>query len=213
MAREGLASLFPIEELSIVGLAAIVRAAAEDPAADPADRRRGDCERRAGRSRDHRQPRFYPSRGAAGAGPRSLNSDRRLCFARRSGPGGRAARAPCARYVDHVLALLPFEPEAYRRLGGPPCSYVGHPLIEQIGTLRPDAGRADAPRRAAAGPAGAAGQPPQRDQSSHGRVRRNARPAARRGRRLRARCCRPCRICEQAVREGGEELAGQPRAS
>jgi lipid-A-disaccharide synthase len=41
------------------------------------------------------------------------------------------------RYVDHVLALLPFEPEEYRRLGGPPCSYVGHPLSEQIGALRP----------------------------------------------------------------------------
>jgi lipid-A-disaccharide synthase len=43
------------------------------------------------------------------------------------------------RYVDHVLALLPFEPEAYRRLKGPPCSYVGHPLIEQIDRLRPNA--------------------------------------------------------------------------
>jgi lipid-A-disaccharide synthase len=42
-----------------------------------------------------------------------------------------------AGYVDHVLALLPFEPEAYRRLHGPPCSYVGHPLTEQIGSLRP----------------------------------------------------------------------------
>jgi lipid-A-disaccharide synthase len=40
-------------------------------------------------------------------------------------------------YVDHVLALLPFEPEEYRRLHGPPCSYVGHPLTEQIGSLRP----------------------------------------------------------------------------
>jgi lipid-A-disaccharide synthase len=44
------------------------------------------------------------------------------------------------RYVDHVLALLPFEPEEYLRLQGPPCSYVGHPLTEQTGTLRPDAG-------------------------------------------------------------------------
>ncbi|MGV7032644.1 lipid-A-disaccharide synthase [Methylobacterium symbioticum] len=40
-------------------------------------------------------------------------------------------------YVDHVLALLPFEPEAHRRLGGPLCSYVGHPLIERLGELRP----------------------------------------------------------------------------
>src|SRR5260370_39876706 len=43
------------------------------------------------------------------------------------------------RYIDHVLALFPFEPEAYRKLRGPPCSYIGHPLAEQIATLRPDA--------------------------------------------------------------------------
>ena len=45
-------------------------------------------------------------------------------------------------YVDHVLALLPFEPDAHARLGGPPCSYVGHPLVEQdawIRSLDPDA--------------------------------------------------------------------------
>jgi lipid-A-disaccharide synthase len=52
----------------------------------------------------------------------------------------RPGRARAMRgYVDHVLALLPFEPEAHQRLGGPPCTYVGHPLIEQIDTLRPSA--------------------------------------------------------------------------
>jgi lipid-A-disaccharide synthase len=50
-------------------------------------------------------------------------------------PGrARAMRA----YVDHVLALLPFEPQVHVRLGGPVCSYVGHPLIEQLGDLRPN---------------------------------------------------------------------------
>src|SRR5262249_15663436 len=34
-------------------------------------------------------------------------------------------------YVDHLLALLPFEPEAHARLGGPATTYVGHPLIER----------------------------------------------------------------------------------
>lgn len=48
---------------------------------------------------------------------------------------GRAAKMRA--YVDHVLALLPFEPEAHRRLGGPACTYVGHPLIERIGEMRP----------------------------------------------------------------------------
>ncbi|HRK24910.1 MAG TPA: lipid-A-disaccharide synthase [Beijerinckiaceae bacterium] len=48
---------------------------------------------------------------------------------------GRAARMRA--YIDHVLAVLPFEPEAHQRLGGPACSYVGHPLIERFNELRP----------------------------------------------------------------------------
>ncbi len=47
---------------------------------------------------------------------------------------GRAKKM--ARYIDHVLALLPFEPEAHQRLGGPPCTYVGHPLIEKLTDIR-----------------------------------------------------------------------------
>lgn len=53
---------------------------------------------------------------------------------------GRAAKMRA--YVDHLLALLPFEPDAHKRLGGPACTYVGHPLIERIGEMRPPA---DAP--------------------------------------------------------------------
>jgi lipid-A-disaccharide synthase len=40
--------------------------------------------------------------------------------------------------IDLVLALLPFEPEAHERLGGPRCLYVGHPLIERLGDLSGD---------------------------------------------------------------------------
>jgi lipid-A-disaccharide synthase len=55
----------------------------------------------------------------------------------------RAGRARAMRgYVDQVLAILPFEPEVHRRLGGPPCIYVGHPLIERIADLRPNADEA-----------------------------------------------------------------------
>lgn len=51
-------------------------------------------------------------------------------------PGrARAMRA----YVDHVLALFPFEPEAMQRLNGPPCTFVCHPLGEQVSVLRPNA--------------------------------------------------------------------------
>jgi len=48
------------------------------------------------------------------------------------------------RYIDHVMAILPFEPDAYVRLGGPPCTYVGHPLIERLAWI--DALPADALR-------------------------------------------------------------------
>jgi lipid-A-disaccharide synthase len=60
----------------------------------------------------------------------------------------RPGRARAMRgYVDCVLAILPFEPAAHARLGGPPCVYVGHPLIERLSELRPDA-RETARRRA-----------------------------------------------------------------
>jgi lipid-A-disaccharide synthase len=50
----------------------------------------------------------------------------------------REGRAAAMRpYFDHTLALFPFEPEVHRRLGGPPCTYVGHPLLEDLAQLRP----------------------------------------------------------------------------
>jgi lipid-A-disaccharide synthase len=63
----------------------------------------------------------------------------------------RPGRARVMRaYIDHILALLPFEPEVHRRLGGPPCTYVGHPLAEQVHDLRPNT--EEASRRLAAPP-------------------------------------------------------------
>src|SRR4030095_4757320 len=56
------------------------------------------------------------------------------------------------RYVDEVRAILPFEPAAFERLGGPHCIHVGHPLAERIGALRPSA--AEARARVAGPPAG-----------------------------------------------------------
>jgi lipid-A-disaccharide synthase len=53
------------------------------------------------------------------------------------------------RTIDLVLAVLPFEPDVHRQLGGPPCVYVGHPLLAHLEALRPspeDArSRADTP--------------------------------------------------------------------
>ncbi len=50
----------------------------------------------------------------------------------------RPARARrMAPHVDHVLCLLPFEPEALQQLSGPSGTYIGHPLIERLDALRP----------------------------------------------------------------------------
>ncbi len=46
----------------------------------------------------------------------------------------REHRAAAMRaYVDHAICTLPFEPETLARLGGPPATYVGHPLMTDPG--------------------------------------------------------------------------------
>lgn len=51
-------------------------------------------------------------------------------------PGRAKAMRPS---IDRILALLPFEPDVHARLGGPPTTYVGHPLLERLDELRPSA--------------------------------------------------------------------------
>jgi len=137
MAREGLVSLFPIEELSIMGLAAVVRqlpkilglirtTVTAVTAASPDILVIIDSP-----DFTHRVARRVRARDP---------SIPIVDYVSPSVWAWRPGRARAMRgYVDHVLALLPFEPEEYRRLRGPPCSYVGHPLTEQIGSLRPSA--------------------------------------------------------------------------
>jgi lipid-A-disaccharide synthase len=146
MAREGLISRFPIEELSIIGLAAVAR---QLPMILRRIRETADAVTQASPdilviidSPDftHRVARRVRARDPSIP---IIDYVSPSVWAWRPG----RARAMCG-YVDHVLALLPFEPEAYRQLRGPPCSYVGHPLIEQIGSLRPnpdEQARRDAP--------------------------------------------------------------------
>ncbi len=56
----------------------------------------------------------------------------------------RPGRARAMRsYINCVLAILPFEPDAYVKLGGPRCVYVGHPLIEHVADLRPQESEAE----------------------------------------------------------------------
>jgi lipid-A-disaccharide synthase len=49
-------------------------------------------------------------------------------------PGRARALAPL---LDRLLAVLPFEPEALARLGGPATIYVGHPLMERLADIAP----------------------------------------------------------------------------
>jgi lipid-A-disaccharide synthase len=39
-------------------------------------------------------------------------------------------------YIDHVLAVLPFEPAAMKRLGGPETTFVGHRLTSDTGLVK-----------------------------------------------------------------------------
>jgi lipid-A-disaccharide synthase len=137
MAREGLESLFPIEELSIVGFATVVQ---QLPKILRLIRDTADAVLEAAPDAlviidspdfTHRVARRVRAKNSA------------IPVVDYVSPQLWAWRPGRARtmlgYVDHVLGLLPFEPEEYRKLGGPPCSYVGHPLIEQLGSLRPNA--------------------------------------------------------------------------
>lgn len=135
MAREGLVSLFPIEELSIIGLAAVAK---QLPKILRLIRLTADAVMQSSPdilviidSPDftHRVARRVRARDP---------SIPIVDYVSPSVWAWRPGRARAMRgYIDHVLALLPFEPEEYRRLHGPPCSYVGHPLTGQIGVLRP----------------------------------------------------------------------------
>ena len=56
-------------------------------------------------------------------------------------------------HVDHVLCILPFEPDVLERLGGPPGTFVGHRLTQEPGIVaaaaaqaRKHAGGPDAPK-------------------------------------------------------------------
>lgn len=148
MAAQGLTSLFPIEELSIMGLVSIPR----------------------------RLPAILRRIREATAAVLAVRPDVLVIIdspdfthrvarrVRRANPAipivdyvsptvwaWRPGRARTMRgYVDHVLALLPFEPKAHLELGGPPCTYVGHPLAQQRDRLRPNA--EEAQRRANAPP-------------------------------------------------------------
>lgn len=148
MAGQGLESLFPIDELAIIGLGAIL---ARLPSLLRHIRQTADAVVAARPDVlviiDSPEFTHRVARRVRAALPDLPVVD----YVSPSVWAWRPGRARAMRaYVDHVLALLPFEPAAHQKLGGPACTYVGHPLAEEAARLRP--GAADAVRRAGTPP-------------------------------------------------------------
>jgi len=148
MAAEGVASLFPIDDLSIIGFTAI-------PQRIPKTIRLMRLTTKAVLARHPHVLVVIDSPAFTLRVARWVRAaDPTIAIVKYVSPSVWAWRPGRARgmrgYVDHILALLPFEPEVHQRLGGPPCSYVGHPLSEEVRELRPNG--SEARRRLAAPP-------------------------------------------------------------
>ncbi|MDA1098707.1 MAG: lipid-A-disaccharide synthase [Proteobacteria bacterium] len=127
MAEEGLASLFPIADLSVMGLAEILprvplllrrlrETAAHVKAVRPAALITIDAP---GFS-------FRLAKRLAGEGIPLIHYVAPQVWAWR--PGRARHLVGC---IDHLLALLPFEPDFFREYDLP-CDFVGHPVIEGV---------------------------------------------------------------------------------
>lgn len=136
MEAEGVRSLFPIDDIAVMGFGPVVR-------------RLPTILRRLRQTREailHERPDMLVIIDSPDFTHRVARAVRKLMpdlpvvdYVSPSVWAWRSGRARAMRaYVDHVLALLPFEPDVHRRLGGPPCTYVGHPLIERLDVLRPE---------------------------------------------------------------------------
>jgi lipid-A-disaccharide synthase len=139
MAAEGLTSLFPMSDLSVMGigpvlarLLLILRRIRETAAAALAARPDAvvliD-------SPDFAHRVAKRIRAAAPDLPLILYVSPTVWAWRR---GRAAAMRP---YTDLLLALLPFEPAAHAALGGPRTVFVGHPLLDIAAELRRPGGR------------------------------------------------------------------------
>jgi len=148
MTKEGIASLYPIDDLPLIGFSAIPRRL-------PRILR---LMRFTAREVVARRPQgliIIDSPGfTRGIARRVRLADPSIPIVEYVSPSVWAWRPGRARvmrgYIDHILALLPFEPEVHRKLGGPACTYVGHPLTDSVSHLRPNS--AEASRRAASPP-------------------------------------------------------------
>ena len=129
MASCGLSSLFPMHELSSLGPVEILV---------PAPRLWRRL-RQTAQEVERRRPNLVLTIDSPGFGLRLQRrlAGRPLVRVHYGAPDAwtwREARvARLARDLDHLLALLPFEPPIFRRYGVP-CSFVGHPIVEEMDT-------------------------------------------------------------------------------
>jgi lipid-A-disaccharide synthase len=136
MAAEGVASLYPIEDLQIIGFSAIPRRL-------PKILRLMRLTVQAVVAKRPHVLVVIDSPGFTQRIARRVRAaDPTIAIVQYVSPSVWAWRPGRARamraYVDHILALLPFESAVHQRLGGPPCTYVGHPLVDQVRNLRPN---------------------------------------------------------------------------
>ena len=195
--RRTRARFFPMSDIAVMGFVPVIRRLPQilRRIEQHGGRRRGRQARRAGH---HRQSGLHPS-GWRGGVRRRVPAIPIVDYVSPTVWAWRPGRAPAMRaYVDHLLALLPFEPEAHRRLGGPACTYVGHPLIERLDELRPNADERAA--REAPTPPRPAGLPPLRDPAPVGRFRRGGGTARRATLGRSMSCCRPSRTSQAEIR-------------
>lgn len=143
MAEQGLATLFPIDELSIMGLASVPRKL------PMIFRRLRQTTESALKAKPDVLVTIDSPDFTLRVAKRVRARDPAIPIVDYVSPtvwAWRPGRARAiSRYVDRLLALLPFEPEVHRRLRGPPCTYVGHPLLDELHLLRP--GLAEQQRR------------------------------------------------------------------
>ena len=173
MAAAGIMSPFPIDELSIIGLTAIPRRLPQ------IFRRIRETADAIVAARPNAlviidSPEFtHRSPGGCGASrPRSRSS---IMCRRRCGPGGRGARAPCAPMSTMCSLFCRSSRQSTYGLGGPPCIYVGHPLVERIARIASRHRSGAAPQHRPAGCPGAARQSQQRGAPAAGHIRRRDR--------------------------------------
>jgi lipid-A-disaccharide synthase len=148
MAAEGVTSLYSIDDLAMIGFMSIPRRA------PGVVRRQRLTARTVVAARPHVLVIIDSPGFTLGIARRVRAADPTIPIVEYVSPSVWAWRPGRARvirrFIDHILALLPFEPEVHKRLGGPPCTYVGHPLAGRVGELRPNA--AEAQRRLATPP-------------------------------------------------------------